>query len=108
MASPERNDNTSSISAGKQKAQRLKERYGEDVFGKLAKRGGDAVAAKMAGTDFFKVIGRKGGETTRARNDRGFYVEMGRKGGNALMRKYGPDYYSRIRGKNSGRRRRES
>jgi len=57
-------------------------------------RGGDAVKSKY-GPDFFREIGRKGGEAIR---DRGVdhLREIGRLGGQATMQRHGAEHYAQI------------
>ena len=52
--------------------------------------------------EFYAEIGKKGGETVKARHGTGFYSEIGRRGGEAVKERHGPEYYSRI-GKKGGK-----
>ena len=63
------------------------------------KNGGRAVRDKY-GVDFFREIGRKGGNSLKERGAN--YVELGRMGGEVTKARHGSDHYSEI-GRKGGR-----
>ena len=63
------------------------------------KNGGRAVRDKY-GVDFFREIGRKGGNSLKERGAN--YVELGRMGGEVTTARHGSDHYSEI-GRKGGR-----
>jgi len=63
------------------------------------KNGGRAVREKY-GVDFFREIGRKGGNSLKQRGAN--YVELGRMGGEVTKARHGSDHYSEI-GRKGGR-----
>lgn len=68
-----------------------------DITAKEAGRlGGQSLARKMAGTDFFKENGKKGGKVTSERYGPEHYKKAGSKGGLIIKAKYGSDFFRRI------------
>ena len=67
--------------------------------GSRGKNGGRAVRDKY-GVDFFREIGRKGGNSLKERGAN--YVELGRMGGEVTKARHGSDHYSEI-GRKGGR-----
>ena len=60
--------------------QTVRERYGEDFYGQIGRRGGSATKQKY-GPEYYAAIGRRGGNTTSQRHGQEFYENIGRKGG---------------------------
>ena len=56
-------------------------KYGPEFFRQIGRKGGQAI--KDRGLDYRREIGRNGGETTKARHGRQHFSEIGRKGGQA-------------------------
>lgn len=85
--------------AGRRGARKLKELHDHDWYVEIGGKGGRIIADRKRGTDFFKRIGKKGGDATVARHGRGHLSEVGREGGEAVKARVAetdPDYYSRI------------
>jgi len=61
-----------------------------------AKHGGEAVAAKYAGTTFYSEIGKKGGHALVEKVGTDGLAALGAKGGAATSRRYGTDHYRRM------------
>lgn len=60
-----------------------------------ARRGGEAVVAKL-GVEHFRRIGRMGGRSAAKQHGPDFYTDIGRKGGNATRSKLGLEHYQAI------------
>jgi general stress protein YciG len=59
--------------------QAVKAKYGPEFFREIGRKGGQAI--KDRGLDYLREIGRLGGEATKARHGAAHYAEIGRKGG---------------------------
>ena len=57
----------------------MKAKYGPEFFREIGRKGGQAI--KDRGLDYLREIGRLGGEATKARHGAAHYAEIGRKGG---------------------------
>jgi uncharacterized protein len=59
----------------------VKAKYGPDFFREIGRKGGQTI--KNRGVDYLREIGRQGGEATKIRHGSTYYSEIGRKGGRA-------------------------
>ena len=57
----------------------VKAKYGPEFFREIGRKGGQAI--KDRGVEYLRDIGRQGGEATKARHGSAHYAEIGRKGG---------------------------
>ena len=60
-----------------------------------AKHGGQAVAAKYAGSGYFERIGRIGGTINHAQRGSAWYAEIGKRGGETTRDRH-PGHYAAI------------
>ena len=76
MASEEQAD--PAISRGKNGGKAVREKYGVEFFREIGRKGGNAL--KDRGVDYVE-LGRVGGEVTKERHGSQHYADIGRKGG---------------------------
>jgi general stress protein YciG len=69
---------TSESSRGKNGGKAVREKYGVDFFRQIGRKGGNSL--KERGANYVE-LGRMGGEVTKARHGSEHYSEIGRKGG---------------------------
>lgn len=67
--------------AGKKGGQKASSLYGPEFYKNIGKRGGEVT--RLKGKKYFKEIGRKGGAVTRAKGSEHFQ-EIGKKGGERI------------------------
>ena len=51
----------------------------------------------MSKDESVSEAGRKGGLASFRKRGRAGYIDMGKRGGDSVLRKYGPEYFKRIR-----------
>ncbi|HUZ78288.1 MAG TPA: hypothetical protein VMV93_11980 [Chloroflexota bacterium] len=57
----------------------VKAKYGPEFFREIGRKGGQTIRER--GVEYLREIGRTGGETTKARHGIGHYAQIGRIGG---------------------------
>ncbi len=57
----------------------VKAKYGSDFFREIGRKGGQTI--RNRGVEYLREIGRAGGESTKARHGTSHYAEIGRIGG---------------------------
>ncbi len=65
--------------AGRKGGQTTRDRYGNDHYSAIGKKGGRALAQR--GPEFFAGIGKAGGLATKAKHGSEFFSAIGKKGG---------------------------
>ena len=71
-------EQTSADSRGKNGGRAVREKYGVDFFREIGRKGGNSLKDRGAN---YQELGRMGGEVTKARHGSEHYSEIGRKGG---------------------------
>src|SRR5437588_5840984 len=97
----ERKDRTGVINH----ARTVREKYGEDYYQRIGKKGGAALKEKR-GSEYYRSIAQKGGQANVNKYGTDHFSEMGKKGGNTTKERKGSDFYSRI-GKMGGAAKRQ-
>jgi general stress protein YciG len=78
-----------------QQSRRLRERYGEDYYRSIGKKGGTALKEQRGG-EYFRTIGQKGGRANVSMYGPEHFSIIGKKGGNITKARYGLDFYKQI------------
>ncbi|HEU0168759.1 MAG TPA: hypothetical protein VFS62_13360 [Chloroflexota bacterium] len=71
-------EQTGSESRGKNGGRAVREKYGVDFFREIGRKGGNSLKDRGAN---YQELGRLGGEVTKARHGSEHYSAIGRKGG---------------------------
>lgn len=91
--------------AGRKGGIENKRRHGPEFYREIGKKGGqrmkELIAAGKIDADHFRKIGKKGGDTVKAEHGEDFYSLIGKKGGETIKRERGHVFYEEI-GKKGG------
>lgn len=86
--------------AGRKGGLENKRRHGPEFYREIGKKGGqrmkELIAAGKIDPDFYTKIGTKGGNTVKAEHGEDFYSQIGKKGGETIKRERGEAFYQEI------------